>query len=297
LFPFPTETNARALPALQVFTLRSVSLDPSVFLSLSLYFVHFVHFVMTVSKPSVERKRASPSKTALEPSDILGGDDTKETTKTPQKRKSTKSNKSFDLFAPSKGQALAGNLLEVKASSIPGAGQGVFTKIDIPKGVRVLEYTGVWKDEKKTDGAHAHNGHRYCYEWSSKTCIDASDKRKGGLGRFVNDVYKSEKKVNLEWHKSSKAKKVFMMSTRNIRKGQELFISYDQPYWAYHEEQEAKRVKREANKAAKAAEHADHAEQVEPVDQQPIDATNGVVPVEDEAPEVAQSEIMVEVSA
>ena len=45
--------------------------------------------------------------------------------------------------------ALLEKQLEVKESTIPGAGKGLFTKIFIPKGTRIVEYKGkltTWKE-------------------------------------------------------------------------------------------------------------------------------------------------------
>src|SRR5215203_1292456 len=47
--------------------------------------------------------------------------------------------------------ALLEKQLFVKESTIPGAGKGLFTKVDIAKGTRVVEYKGrrtVWKEVK-----------------------------------------------------------------------------------------------------------------------------------------------------
>jgi len=51
--------------------------------------------------------------------------------------------------------------LMVKHSTIPGAGKGLFTKKMIPKGTRIIEYTGkisVWKEVDHKQGQN-----RYIY--------------------------------------------------------------------------------------------------------------------------------------
>ena len=62
--------------------------------------------------------------------------------------------------------------LVVKKSTLPGAGKGLFTKVFIPKGTRVIEYKGevlTWKEVEKM--ADDRNG--YVFYFSSKYCLDA----------------------------------------------------------------------------------------------------------------------------
>ncbi|PZR24775.1 MAG: SET domain-containing protein-lysine N-methyltransferase, partial [Azospira oryzae] len=48
--------------------------------------------------------------------------------------------------------ALLEKHLYVKKSTLPGAGKGLFTKVFIPKGTRIIEYKGevlTWKEVEK----------------------------------------------------------------------------------------------------------------------------------------------------
>ena len=68
--------------------------------------------------------------------------------------------------------ALLEKYLVVKKSTLPGAGKGLFTKVFIPKGTRVIEYKGevlTWKEVEKM--ADDRNG--YVFYFNSKYCIDA----------------------------------------------------------------------------------------------------------------------------
>jgi hypothetical protein len=75
--------------------------------------------------------------------------------------------------------------LEVKTSQLPGAGKGLFTKVDIRKGTRIVEYKGRlhrWKDIKHEDG---HNG--YLLYIHPNAVINAQGTLKL-IGRYANDA-------------------------------------------------------------------------------------------------------------
>ena len=66
--------------------------------------------------------------------------------------------------------ALLEKHLFVKESTIPGAGKGLFTKVDIAKGSRVVEYKGrrtVWKEVKNDSDNY------YLYTINRNNVIDA----------------------------------------------------------------------------------------------------------------------------
>lgn len=167
-------------------------------------------------------------------------------TKAQVKAKAGNSCANWDMFAPARGGVLAENLFEVKPSTIEGAGQGVFTKIDIPKGVHVMEYQGIWKKSSVVHDPNAHNNHQYCFEWTPRCCLDATSKRHGGKGRYVNDTHGTKLRANLTWNTCKKKKKVYMTSTRKIRRGSELFIPYGGDYWEYHDLKLQRRKRRAA---------------------------------------------------
>ena len=80
--------------------------------------------------------------------------------------------------------ALLEKHLFVKKSTIPNAGKGLFTKIFIPKGTRIVEYKGrrtIWKDVKDDH----ENG--YLYTINNNNVIDAG-KTLSALARYANDA-------------------------------------------------------------------------------------------------------------
>lgn len=107
---------------------------------------------------------------------------------------------------------------------------GLFTNVDIPKGGRIVEYTGrhrEWKDVKQFDG---HNG--YLLRLNRNTAIDARPKR-SGMGRYANDAMGISRVPGLRNNAEYLiyGNRVFIEATRNIRKGEEIFVSYGREFW------------------------------------------------------------------
>lgn len=120
--------------------------------------------------------------------------------------------------------------LFVQESTIPGAGQGLFTKVFIPKGTRIIQYTGKvsnWEDADHQDGLNA-----YIYFMSEDHVIDAS-KRKKSLGRYANDA-RGMKKIKGLLNNSvyvEEGKKVYVDSAKDIQAGGEILVGYGKEYW------------------------------------------------------------------
>lgn len=120
--------------------------------------------------------------------------------------------------------------LFVQESTIPGAGQGLFTRVAIPKGTRIIEYTGkvsTWENADHQEGLNA-----YIYYMSDDNVIDAS-KRKKSLGRYANDA-RGMKKIKGLLNNSvyvEEGLKVFIESTKPIPAGGEILVSYGKEYW------------------------------------------------------------------
>ena len=126
--------------------------------------------------------------------------------------------------------ALLEKYLFIKKSKLPNAGKGLFTKKNIPKGTRIVEYKGklrAWKDVKHLDG---YNG--YLMNITRHAVIDALPTIKT-FGRFANDASGFVKvpglRNNCEY--VSDGKRCYIESLRAIRKGEELFVSYGRDFW------------------------------------------------------------------
>jgi uncharacterized protein len=126
--------------------------------------------------------------------------------------------------------ALLEKHLVVKTSTLPGAGEGLFTKIFIPKGTRIVEYKGkvcTWKDVE-----HDHdNG--YIYSISDDHVIDAK-KHKKALARYANDArgISRVKGFNNNCDYVNDGDKVYIESKKDIEPGSEIFVDYGKEYWS-----------------------------------------------------------------
>ena len=118
----------------------------------------------------------------------------------------------------------------VKKSSLPKAGKGLFTRIDIAKGTRIVEYKGriePWHAVKSQDGI---NG--YLMYINRNVVINALPSLKT-FGRYANDA-RGLVRVNGVRNNSeyvSEGKRCFIEATRNIRAGEEILVNYGREYW------------------------------------------------------------------
>ncbi len=127
--------------------------------------------------------------------------------------------------------ALLEKKLFVKKSTLPGAGKGLFTKVLIPKGTRVIEYKGevlTWKEVEKM--ADDRNG--YVFYFNSKYCIDAW-KTKKSIAQFANDARGLTRvdgiKNNSEY--ITEKKRCFIETIKDIPAGGEVLVGYGAEYW------------------------------------------------------------------
>lgn len=124
------------------------------------------------------------------------------------------------------------DLLEIKKSNIPGAGDGAFSRKNLPKGKRLGEYNGKILG---FDDYESLRNKSYIFEvtkkFKGKYYLFYIDARSGDALRFVNGAYGKEqrKKVNVESYQY--AERIFFRTTKNIPKGEELLIDYGDNYW------------------------------------------------------------------
>ena len=121
------------------------------------------------------------------------------------------------------------NQLEVKQSTIPGAGEGLFTKEPIKKNSIIVEYKGTvttWKAvEHEVDNV-------YIYYINRNHVIDAS-RHNRTFGRYANDASGMKKlkgfRNNTKYVKEKG--KVFLQAIADIPAGAEILVSYGKEYW------------------------------------------------------------------
>lgn len=121
--------------------------------------------------------------------------------------------------------------LYLKKSQLPGAGKGLFTRINIPKGTRILEYKGrvqPWKEVKNEDGYNP-----YLFKVNSRIAVNALHYKKA-LGRFANDAkgFVRMKGLRNNSEYETKGHKVYIDAIHDIRKGEEIFVEYGGNFWS-----------------------------------------------------------------
>src|ERR1700712_4636742 len=120
--------------------------------------------------------------------------------------------------------------LVVKRSTIPEAGKGLFTKKFIPKGTRIVEYTGkvtTWKNANHDDGRNV-----YIYYLKRYHVIDARSHTKV-LARYANDAngLVRIKGVRNNSIYVTDGLRVFIHAARDIKAGSEILVDYGKEYW------------------------------------------------------------------
>lgn len=126
--------------------------------------------------------------------------------------------------------ALLENQLEVKHSTLPASGKGLFTTKAIAKGTRIVEYKGkitTWAAANHDGGNNA-----YIYYISRNYVIDASG-YKSSVARFANDAagLTRVKGISNNAQYVMEGKRIFIESTKTILAGAEILVSYGKDYW------------------------------------------------------------------
>ena len=120
--------------------------------------------------------------------------------------------------------------LVIKRSTIPNAGKGLFTKVFIPKGTRIVEYKGrvsTWKDVDHNEGK---NG--YIYYVTRNYVIDASPYKKA-LARYANDAKGLHRVKGIDNNCIYQLYdgKVYIESVKDIPANNEILVEYGKEYW------------------------------------------------------------------
>lgn len=126
--------------------------------------------------------------------------------------------------------ALLEKQLEVKKSTIPGAGKGLFTKKRIEKGSFIVEYVGSITTWKEVD--HDNGNNAYIYYVNRNYVIDARKHLKS-LARYANDARGLQRpkgyRNNAIYVKD--ANRIYIQAASVIEADQEILVSYGKEYW------------------------------------------------------------------
>lgn len=119
--------------------------------------------------------------------------------------------------------------LFVDKSSIPAAGNGLFTSRNIEKGELIIEYTGdvtTWEEVR-----HDANN-LYIYFVNDNYVINAKEHPEA-VARYANDahgltrvsgLHNNSRFVNIEG-------RIFIKAAKHIKAGSEIFVDYGKSYW------------------------------------------------------------------
>jgi SET domain-containing protein len=120
--------------------------------------------------------------------------------------------------------------LIVKRSTLKGAGKGLFTTKDIPKGKKIVEYKGKITRWKEVNDRKGMNG--YIYYVTREHVIDAWETR-DALARYANDAKGLLRTDGLNNNCTYRIEglRVYIYAMRNIPAGSELFVGYGKEYW------------------------------------------------------------------
>ena len=128
------------------------------------------------------------------------------------------------------GMELLEQGLFTRASQLPGAGLGLFTRHEISKNSLIVEYKGrvtAWSDVKE---AKDFNG--YIFYVTRNTVIDAK-RTKSALARYANDakgIGRVKGVVNNAVYDTI-GKKAYIRATKDIPAGAEILVAYGKEYW------------------------------------------------------------------
>ncbi len=125
-------------------------------------------------------------------------------------------------------------MLKVKKSRLKGVGKGLFTTSPIRKGDIIVEYEGetlTWAQCERRYGKNIDKA-KYIFFISSKRVIDA-DRTPLALARYANDAegFKKLKGLKNNAEYDIIKRKPYIVATRSIKAGEEIFVDYQQEYW------------------------------------------------------------------
>lgn len=122
--------------------------------------------------------------------------------------------------------------LIVKTSQLPRAGKGLFTTKPIKKDAKVIEYRGEIIDWKEYERRVERDEDGYLFFISKSRCVDAYNTPQY-KARYANDA---EGLSQVKGHVNNCVYEVFgdkcyIVASRDIKAGEEIFVSYTKEYW------------------------------------------------------------------
>jgi SET domain-containing protein len=122
--------------------------------------------------------------------------------------------------------------LVVKTSRIPKSGKGLFTNKAIKRGAKIIEYKGEIIEWKEYNDRVKKNRDGYLFFVNRKKCIDAFSTPQY-KARYANDASGISRIKNIKNNSEYDVfdDKCFIVSTRDIKAGEEILVNYTKEYW------------------------------------------------------------------
>lgn len=147
--------------------------------------------------------------------------------KKPRKKKGYKSKKKISRGKrKSEPRLLTEEDFEVKDSSIPGIGLGLFARVKVRKNDTIGYYTGKILTDRQAN-SNRYNTSRYLLWICTDHWIDGQGKG-SNYTRYINH----SEKPNAELVTSVRWKTARFRALKNIKPGQEIFFDYGEDYWS-----------------------------------------------------------------
>jgi SET domain-containing protein len=124
--------------------------------------------------------------------------------------------------------------LEVKKSQIPGAGLGLYSyDATFYNGQKIIEYTGDLKPNNPNDNTLF----PYALRINEHLLLNADKPARHSVARYANDCRTINKKAgqckgnNARLSVNPQARRGWIVATKTIHPGDEIFVSYGRLYW------------------------------------------------------------------
>ena len=123
--------------------------------------------------------------------------------------------------------------LIIKKSTLPNAGKGLFTTKSIKKDQKIVEYKGEIIDWKEYEKRVKEDKDGYLFYIHKQRCIDAFGTPQY-KARYANDAEGLSRVKGLRNNSVYEifGDKCYIVATRDINAGEEIFVSYSKDYWA-----------------------------------------------------------------
>lgn len=122
--------------------------------------------------------------------------------------------------------------LIIKKSKIPGAGKGLYTTKAIRKERKIIEYRGEIIGYKEYRRRARKEQDHYLFYLRKELCIDSLNTPQY-KARYANDAAGITRLKGLRNNSDFIIydDKCFIVSSREIKAGEEIFVNYTKPYW------------------------------------------------------------------